>query len=236
MFGVSRSMDRRPHRDGDRFGGTHRVSSRCHPATCKICTMKRRDFLLSGLGAMTASLLGADLVLAHVSPQSRKVIIIGAGLSGLVSGYELRKLNFDVTILEAQSRPGGRVLTLRTFNEPGLFAEAGAARIPHDHDLTLKYAREFGLPLEPFYPTGGKFMRLRGGRVEQVGWDKFEDAVYVMNLDKPENWQKIKGGNDQLPRAFASKLGTSIQYDSPVVSIRNGPSEVTVTFKEKGKL
>ena len=91
--------------------------------------MKRREFLLSGVGAVTGSLLAARTGLACVSPQSRKVIVIGAGLSGLVAAYELSKLNFDVRVLEAQSRPGGRVFTLRNFDEPGLHAEAGAARL-----------------------------------------------------------------------------------------------------------
>ncbi|HKP69489.1 MAG TPA: FAD-dependent oxidoreductase [Pyrinomonadaceae bacterium] len=195
--------------------------------------MKRREFLISGIGAATTALLGRRLGSAQVISQNRKVIIIGAGLSGLVSAYELRKLNCDVTVLEAQSRPGGRVLTLRTFDEPGIYAEAGAARIPHDHDLTLKYVREFDLQLESFYPSVGKFLRLRGGRPEQLTWNKFAEASWFVHLDKPEEWQKIRGGNDHLPRAFAAKLGNTIHYDAPVVKIEQAASNVTVKFKEK---
>ena len=195
--------------------------------------MKRREFLATGIGAVTGSLLAARTGLAHVSFQSQKVIVIGAGLSGLVAAYELRKLNYDVTVLEAQSRPGGRVLTLRTFDEPGIHAEAGAARIPHDHDITLKYVREFNLLLDPFYPTDGKFMRLRGGRAEQIGWDKFADTSWFVSLDKPAEWQKIRGGNDQLPHAFVTKLRAAVHYNVPVVKIEQGSSGVTVKFKEK---
>ncbi len=50
-------------------------------------------------------------------------------------------------------RPGGRVLTLREPFSDGLYAEAGAARIPDNHDLTLQYVRQFGLTLDPFYPS-----------------------------------------------------------------------------------
>ena len=198
--------------------------------------MKRRDFLTYGLGAVTSSLLASRVGLARVSPPGRKVIIIGAGLSGLVAAYELRKLNFDISILEAQSRPGGRVFTFRNFDEPGIFAEAGAARIPHDHDLTLKYVHEFELPLVPFYPSDGKFMRLRGGRAEQISWSKFADNSWYVHLDKPDEWQKIRGGNDQLPRAFATKLGAVVRYGSPVVKIEQSQSDVTVKFKEKETL
>jgi monoamine oxidase len=196
--------------------------------------MKRRDFLLSGLAAASGSLLPTSICLAQASPQARKVVIIGAGLSGLVAAYELSKLNFDVTVLEAQSRPGGRVHTLRSFDEPNLYAEAGAARIPRDHDLTLKYIREFNLPLAPFYPTAGKFIRLRDGRAEQVDWDKFEEATsMVLSLNEPEAWQKIRGGNDQLPKAFASRLGSKIRYNSPVARIEPAPSSVVIKFAGK---
>ena len=196
--------------------------------------MKRREFLFSGLGAVTTSLLASRFAPAQVSSQKRKLIIIGAGLSGLVAAYELGKLNFDITVLEAQSRPGGRVFTLRNFDEAGIYAEAGAARIPRDHDLTLKYVRELGLPLEPFYPATGQFMRIKGGKVERLGWDKFEDASMFVSLDEPGDWQRIRGGNDQLPRALAAKLGSSVRYDSPVVRIEQGPSSITVKFKDKG--
>ena len=83
-------------------------------------------------------------------PQSAKrVIIIGAGIAGLVAAFELRRQGHEPLILEAQHRVGGRVKTLRDF-APGLYAEAGAMRIPRVHDLTLAYCELFGLELRPF--------------------------------------------------------------------------------------
>src|SRR5262245_3974806 len=82
----------------------------------------------------------------------RRVVILGAGLAGLVAAYELKQLGDDVVVLEAQNRVGGRVLTCRDF-APGLHAEFGAMRIPRSHDITLAYCTHFGLPMRPF-PMG----------------------------------------------------------------------------------
>ena len=98
-------------------------------------------------------------------------------MAGLVAAHELTKLGHDVTVLEARTRPGGRVHTLREPFSDGLFAEAGAARIPDNHDLTHKYVKEFALPLEPFYPSQLHALRFdRGGR-EEVPIDGFTDAM-----------------------------------------------------------
>jgi len=67
-------------------------------------------------------------------PSSKKeTLVIGAGLAGLVAAYELKQAGHDVTVLEAQLRPGERVQTVREPFSDGLYAEAGAARIPDNH-------------------------------------------------------------------------------------------------------
>ena len=88
--------------------------------------LRRSAVALAGAGLNTTGALESVVVRGPV----RKVIILGAGMAGLVAAYELSKLGHDVTILEARTRPGGRVHTLREPFSDGLYAEAGAARIP----------------------------------------------------------------------------------------------------------
>ena len=46
-------------------------------------------------------------------PARQRVIIVGAGMAGLVAAYELLRAGHDPLVLEAQQRVGGRILTLR---------------------------------------------------------------------------------------------------------------------------
>ena len=165
--------------------------------------------------------------------------MLGAGMAGLVAAYELSKLGHDVTILEARMRPGGRVHTLREPFSDGLYAEAGAARIPDNHELTLKYVKEFELPLEPFYPSRLSAVRFDRGQREEVPIDGFTDAMtrnYGEDLGgRPERWHKIKGGSDMLPRAFAEKLKGKIQYGAAVVRVEQDANQARVVFKSDGR-
>ena len=78
------------------------------------------------------------------------IIVIGAGMAGLVAATELLHAGYRVALLEGQQRVGGRVFTLREPFSEGLYGEAGAMRIPRAHDLTLHYVEKFGLRTKPF--------------------------------------------------------------------------------------
>lgn len=100
----------------------------------------------------------------HGDGKGKKVILLGAGLAGMASAYELTKLGYQCTILEARERAGGRVFSVRkgsvneeTVNgkivadfDEGMYYNAGPSRIPHHHLLTLHYCKELGVPLEVY--------------------------------------------------------------------------------------
>ena len=91
-----------------------------------------------------------------------KVVVLGAGIGGLVSAYELKRLGYEVTLLEARERPGGRnwsgrkgtVIefvdgTKQTIDwEEGNYQNLGPARLPSTHWTMLGYCRELGVALE----------------------------------------------------------------------------------------
>lgn len=96
------------------------------------------------------------------SGRGTKVVILGAGIAGLVATFEMRKAGFDCTVLEARPRPGGRNWTIRKganveftdgtvqrceFDE-GQYFNAGPARIPSLHQTILGYCKELGVSLE----------------------------------------------------------------------------------------
>ncbi|MCE2486810.1 MAG: FAD-dependent oxidoreductase [Desulfurellaceae bacterium] len=115
------------------------------------------------IGAGPAHATTPDL--APGSGGGKRVVILGAGISGLVAAYELSKAGYECTILEATNRAGGRNLTARSGDiireedsrqwvgfdpEEHLYANLGPARIPHHHTAILGYCKEFGVDLEVF--------------------------------------------------------------------------------------
>ena len=90
-----------------------------------------------------------------------KVIVLGAGPGGCPAAWELVKLGYDVTVIEARDRLGGHAFTVRggsrhteygkgeevcTWDE-GLWYDAGPSRIPFYHQGFFHYAKEFNIPL-----------------------------------------------------------------------------------------
>jgi monoamine oxidase len=271
--------------------------------------MHRRDFLTRTMAFPALAALG------HDARQRRgRVVILGAGLAGLAAGHDLEAAGYDVTILEARPRPGGRVYTLREPFGDGLYAEAGAARIQDTHSLTLRYAKQFGLALDPFFPSSGQRVTLVGGKrivgafdldalplefsaedrkrgfggnlnhylfrhlaelgdVSQPTWPSADVSRFEVAIDefcrrqgaspgviamialghdligmstlqflrdaalgiRTKMWFKIRGGNDLLPKAFATALASRIRYGAPVVRIEQSDTSVRAVCLRGGE-
>ncbi len=112
--------------------------------------MNRRQLLVAGLGWFGASALGCSSMprsmepprapSPHVPPP-RTAIVVGAGLAGLATATALIDAGFEVIVLEAQRRVGGRILTLRAPFSDGFHVEAGAMHVVGDPDLIALMAQ-----------------------------------------------------------------------------------------------
>jgi monoamine oxidase len=141
--------------------------------------LSRRNFLdmvgrAGGAAALYETMAAMGLLAvppAYAGPPSlepgggkgTRVVILGAGIAGMVAAYELSRAGYDCTILEARARPGGRIWTLRQgdvveeidsrqecgFDQgPEMYFNPGPARIPQHHQALLGYCKQLGVALE----------------------------------------------------------------------------------------
>ena len=113
----------------------------------------RREFLRRGakLGAAVAAfpLLSslAACTSSKRSPNTARIVIVGAGLGGITAAYRLAQAGHRSTVYEATDRVGGRTWTLRDFFDGGQYAEHGAELINTSHTLMIALAQELDLEL-----------------------------------------------------------------------------------------
>ena len=253
------------------------------------------------------------------STDDKRIIVIGAGLAGLSCAYELDQAGFNVILIEARSRPGGRVNTYREPFSDNLYSEMGAEYVDSSDTYIHEYCKKFDLKVLPAKQYDGVYVKgqtstiegLRSGRdllpfngalegklfgqevqyiqkwidlVKQKGisspevqaLDKIsvEDilkeggapkdiidlytyanateqtavpskmsALYmVLSNTRTSNFSentvegRIFGGNDQLPKTFAKKLGTKIMYNRPLQRLDYDSNGITATVKENERL
>lgn len=298
--------------------------------------MIRRTFLKTLMVSAGASVIDSGMAADAAGKKTsaarskpRKVVIGGAGISGLCCGYELMKAGCDVTILEAAGRYGGHVFTGSDGLSDGLYADFGADHITKPgYERLLEYAAEFNLPVVPYPNAEGAWLPYNDDDLRMVGGKRFTNrmlgdpgtlaglgfnsrevrflaahpwyelqSLYLQSyadrirdpyrpfgvglddLDKipvsevyrregasqaaieylgdehisalysiwrmaamkargipPSEGEmfRLQGGNEQLPIAFARRLGSRVKLAHPITAIRHSDSGVTVSYREYG--
>src|ERR1700675_3641681 len=136
-----------------------------------------------------------DPIRLGAAPKGASVLVLGAGIAGLIAAYELRNAGYRVQVLEYNSRAGGRNWTLRGGDrytelgedtqecrfDPGHYINPGPWRLPYHHLGMLSYCKRLGVALEPFVQInhnaylhgreafGGKPQRLRTVKADYDG-------------------------------------------------------------------
>jgi monoamine oxidase len=148
--------------------------------------ISRREMMRRSLAA-AAGLLLSDRFLTRPSAAAGRVVVVGAGFSGLAAAKELSSAGYDVTVVEARNRVGGRVLSFSDL-VPGKNVEGGAELIGSNHPAWMRYAQEFDLDFldvseeEGEWPVVLDGRRLTGDEAKAL-WEEMDGALRRMNAD-----------------------------------------------------
>ncbi|MEL7296072.1 MAG: FAD-dependent oxidoreductase [Pseudomonadota bacterium] len=174
----------------------------------EVDALTRRRFLIAG----TATIAGMGTTRCRRAPQRADVIVLGAGLAGLMAARTLVDAGLTVIVLEARDRPGGRIVTLSDL--PGQ-PEAGGTQISSTYRRFVDLATRFGVPLR-------------------------EDAP--MRRDEPEFWISLQNEvirTEQWPEhprnPFTGPLAGRPPWSLPFAAMaRNNPLPDVGSWKDPG--
>jgi monoamine oxidase len=197
----------------------------------------RREFLKATLAASAGLLISRSIAMGDTPRPKRnglRVAVIGAGFSGLACAYELMSAGYDVTVIEARDRVGGRVLSFGDFIDKRN-VEGGGELIGSNHPTWVAYQQHFGLEFldvtedkdaEAPIMLGGK----RLSKEESDGlWDDISKASNLLNdvsakVDIDQPWKTpdaalldkktTKAWIDSLDVSALCKAGLVAQFEA----------------------
>tara|TARA_R110002049_G_scaffold9778_18_gene49018 strand:+ start:865 stop:2445 length:1581 start_codon:yes stop_codon:yes gene_type:complete len=201
------------------------------------------------LGLMSDAGTPARLDLQHVPKGGGKIVVLGAGIAGLTVAYELERVGYDVQIIEASKRVGGRNLTVRhgdvidemghqqvcRFDDhPEMYFNAGPARIPGHHRRVMHYCKSLNVPLQvkanfsrPAYTHDTENFAGKPVRVQQYVADArgFLSELLYKAIDQNRFDEPLSADDRERLMHFASTFGDLQPDGSYKGSLRGGYDE-----------
>ncbi len=153
---------------------------------------------------------------------NKKIIIIGAGLTGLAIAYYLRQSDLDIKILEARSRTGGRIFTKRAVSIAPI--ELGATWLGKAHTELIGLLKELNIEI---------FEQKFGDRAiyEPISTSPPQLVRLPPNNDPSF---RIKGGTDRIIQALESALDSGqIETAQEVKSIIKTNDRILVETQDR---
>lgn len=176
--------------------------------------LTRRQVLAAGAIAAAGVAAGRAWP-ASGRAEAGRAVVVGAGLAGLAAAWELERTGWQVTVLEARSRLGGRVHTLSFAS--GQHAEAGGEYVDTRHTALLGYARRLELELEDV----------------RRGWGGLDDLVYRRGQRMPLGQFRGGGANArQIGRFWTRLYGLLDEVSVSEPGTRRGPEHDRVSIAD----
>lgn len=149
--------------------------------------LTRREMIQRSLAAAGGLLISDRLAFALPQGRAGRIVVIGAGFSGLAAAYELTRAGYDVTVVEARNRVGGRVISFSDI-VPGKTVEGGGELIGSNHPAWVGYAKQFKLDFLDVSEEDLEFpIVLNGKRLtseeSEALWEEMEKAFAGVYTD-----------------------------------------------------
>ncbi len=196
--------------------------------------MTRRELFRRSAAIGTGLLLSPSLAFAGHRAQGKRIVVVGAGFSGVSAAYELKSAGYAVNVVEARDRIGGRVHTLERFVKDKT-VEAGGEMVGANHPTWAAYAKQLGVKFrEIVYDKDAEAPVLIGGERLNPGaarrlWQEMREALSMINGDaakvdayepwkspnaKALDWRSTAKWIEGLPISDLCRQAISIQLTS----------------------
>jgi monoamine oxidase len=159
------------------------------------------------------------------------ILIIGGGLSGLIATWQLRYAGKNANVMEARTRFGGRILTVR--GDDGADCDLGPSWFWPGQPLVASLLNHFNIPSYEQFADGAVLLQEMDGRVDRT------TASSPMAGSR-----RIQGGINRLSDAIVNRIdaphrflehvvtGLSINRDVITVDVMGPSGKIQVQAKQ----